>query len=114
MTAQENLNPRQFRLTHMTVDDDNPMGSHMLMAHRGNQHILGMLSWKNGVVQNVTVQPAWEHQGIATQMWEKANEITPGLRHSDNRTDPGNDWAKKVGGPLPERVQDHPEWYELK
>ena len=48
--------------------------------------------------------------GMATQMYNRAKEITPGLRHSDNRTDAGQGWAKSVGGPLPERVQDHPEW----
>lgn len=82
----------------------------MLTALAGNNRPLGHMTWDKGVVKGVHVNESQQHKGIATQMWEHANKITPGLSHSSNRSDQGNAWAKKVGGPLPERVQDHPEW----
>lgn len=103
MSASENLSPRQFRMQHVSANDT-PGGDHMLMAHGGNGRRLGLMTWDQGTVQSVTVKPNWQHQGIATQMWNRANEITPGLSHSGNRSDAGEGWSSAVGGPRPERT----------
>jgi hypothetical protein len=132
MSASDHLNDKQFKMTHMPdigrwvdeggnpqtdgVDfyphhwDESPEtitnGRHLLQAHTGNGVKLGSLSWNKGVVSNVNVNEGWQHRGMATQMWKKANEITPGLSHSGNRTDAGEGWASKVGGHKPPRWQD--------
>jgi hypothetical protein len=61
------------------------------------------------VIKSVDVSERWQHKGMATQMFRAAQGITPGLSHSNNRTEKGNAWAKAVGGPLPPRMQDNPE-----
>ena len=106
MTASDHLNGRQFRLEHSAIDDGNPQGSHTLRASTGNGRLLGIMSWKNGMVGSVSVKENWQRQGMASQMWQRASEITPGLSHSGNRTDDGDAWARKVGGPLPPRMQE--------
>jgi hypothetical protein len=135
MSAQDGLQPRQFTLkhegfAHTTYEPDEvnqyaepyhsthpvegsiEQGSHMLVAHTGNGRALGHMTWDKGVVKTIDVNKNWQHRGMGTQMWEKANQITPGLKHSDNRTDAGEGFAASVGGPKPERVQDHSEWYQ--
>lgn len=134
MAASDHLNGHQFRLHHdpplvtghyeddpegeypgkqRWVDEDPATGHHILSASTGNNKPLGLMTWNKGVVGNVEVfdPDKWGRRGMATQMWQKANEITPGLRHSNNRSDMGDAWVKKVGGQAPERMQDHPEWF---
>lgn len=136
MSAQDNLGP-QFRMhvenygggewkEGFPADEHHPYEhphyierpveeqSHMVWASTGNNKALGHMTWDKGVVNAVEVYNTdrWGRKGMATQMWNRAREITPNLRHSSNRSDMGNAWAKKVGGELPERVQDHPEWYK--
>lgn len=106
MAASEHLSGLQFRMHHHTIDDGNPNGHHMIEASTGNNRTLGVLTWSNGKIDNVSVKPKWERQGMATQMYQKALEITPRLRHSANRTDAGEGWAQKVGGIIPPRMQD--------
>lgn len=105
MSASDHLG-QQFRLSHTDFSHED-RESHMLEAHTGNGRKLGVMTWKDGMVGSVSVKPAWQRQGMATQMWNRASEITPGLSHSGNRSDEGNAWAQKVGGPLPPRMQDH-------
>jgi hypothetical protein len=83
-------------------------GSHMITAHvgKGRGKARGILTWDRGVIQKVDVDDDMQHKGMATQMYEHAKTITPGLAHSNNRTDAGEGWAKAVGGPRPPRMQD--------
>jgi hypothetical protein len=133
---RHNLSGSQFRLHHENFggghwedaepNDEHPYAhkdyvehapadqSHMLWASTGNNRPLGHMTWDQGVINKVEVyDPAkWGNRGMATQMYQKAQEITPGLKHSDNRSEMGENWARKVGGKRPERMQDHPEWFE--
>ena len=93
------------------VDTDPAQGHHMLTALAPNNRTVGWMHWDKGVVRKIDVNDSWQRSGLGRRMWERASEITPGLSHSDNRTDEGQGFAKAVGGPLPERVQDHPEWF---
>jgi GNAT superfamily N-acetyltransferase len=64
---------------------------------------------KEGRVDAVETDPSVRRQGIATELWNVANELhenMPGVpkpKHSGTRTKEGEAWAKKVGGDLPER-----------
>ena len=93
------------------VDTDPAQGHHMLTALAPNNRTVGWMHWDKGVIRKIDVNDNWKRSGLGRRMWERASEITPGLSHSDNRTDEGQGFAKAVGGPLPERVQDHPEWF---
>lgn len=135
MSAQDNISGVQFKIHHESFGgghwDDAPENadqpyahkeyvehppeqqSHMITASTGNNKPLGHLTWDKGTIQNVEVYDPgkWGRKGMATQMYQKAREITPDLKHSDNRTPMGEQWASKVGGDKPERMQDHPEWF---
>lgn len=51
------------------------------------------------------VQVADEHQrrGVATALHDYAKQDVPELGHSERRSDAGDAWARKIGGPLPKR-----------
>ena len=93
------------------VDTDPAQGHHMLTALAPNNRTVGWMHWDKGVVRKIDVSDNWQRSGLGRRMWEHASTITPGLSHSDNRTEEGQGFAKAVGGPLPERMQDHPEWF---
>jgi hypothetical protein len=136
MSAHDNMSPGQFKLKHQSfggghwedehgqseassggpivpkdyVEHPVSQQSHMITAHagKGTGKALGMLTWTKGVIQKIDVNENKQRQGIATQMYEHAKTITPGLAHSNNRTDMGDAWSKSVGGPRPPRMQDDP------
>ena len=54
-----------------------------------------------GRVEGTEVYPAFRRQGVATAMWHEAHARGYELHHSDERTDAGDAWARKVGGPVP-------------
>lgn len=102
----------ESQMSNLRWQDDPPSaGRHMIEASTGNNKPLGVLTWNDSTISKVQVAEKWQHKGMATQMYNKAKEFTPDLKHSDNRTDAGDAWAKSTGDPVPERVQDHPEWY---
>ena len=71
----------------------------------------GTMEWhpKTGELKNIFVEPNLRRQGIATAMWSRAKEIaseTRGVvspRHSPDRTDEGDVWAKSTGDKVPPR-----------
>lgn len=71
--------------------------------------VIGEMSWhKDGEIKNLTVQDTHQRRGIATTMYDIAKSATAkknvALRHSPQRTDMGEAWAKSTGDPLPLRV----------
>ena len=72
----------------------------------------GMLRWhaKTGEIHNIEVSPGMRRQGIATAMYGKAKEIsslTRGVktpRHSPDRSEAGEAWARSLGERLPKRL----------
>ena len=98
------LNHIQFRYS--TVDFGERRPQHRIEAVLGDRTI-GRLGW-HGVTHRVTyldVEPEYSRQGIATEMWKRAQQIRPKPKHSPDRTAMGNAWAKKVGGHLPRKVR---------
>ena len=78
-------------------------------ANHPKKGIIGKLylgnETKNGTrkIRNIYIRPEFRRQGIATGLYNYAvaNELKP--RHSADRTDEGDAWAKSLGGWIPER-----------
>ena len=118
MSAQDNLQPKQFKdyvLKVKWADEDmmgwgDPEGNHKIIAqHKGGK--VGELQWDPGdkQIQNIEVNPKHQRKGLATAMWDHANSLSHSgmkLQHSPVRSDAGDAWAKSVGGYLPERSED--------
>ncbi len=60
-------------------------------------HIVGTISWSEGTIDRVEVDPAHQREGIATFLLAHARWKEPGLSHSDNLTPEGRAWAQHVG-----------------
>jgi hypothetical protein len=69
------------------------------------------LSWhhKTGEIRGVYTEKEHQRQGIASSLHTRANEIAsetrgvPAPKHSADRTDAGDAWARSVGGSIPKR-----------
>jgi GNAT superfamily N-acetyltransferase len=104
MAAVDNMHPQQFgdlTLTYRSRDEGSRRPDHVIEAHHPDEGIVGKLSIKGTTskVEGIEVDPDRQRQGIATAMWNFASPLKP--RHSNDRTNAGNAWAKSVGGPLP-------------
>ena len=77
---------------------------------------IASFSWhhKTGEVRGLFTEKEHQRQGIATSMWHEANRIageTRGVtapRHSADRTDAGDAWARSLGGRVPPRRPREP------
>jgi len=80
---------------------------------------VGSLSWdtdysdpqRSRTVSDVYVDEHFRGHGVASKMWDMAQQPHPDprdrrgpLRHSADRTEVGDRWARKVGGELPEQT----------
>ena len=66
--------------------------------------MVSSLSWDalSGTIRGVHTEPDLRRQGIATELYRKAQDHTGGkLKHSAWRTASGDRWARAVGGALP-------------
>jgi GNAT superfamily N-acetyltransferase len=105
MAANEKLHPIQFNYERYGSD-------HNVIARDPAGGFVGNMRWSAKQVRNVMVREDYQRQGIATAMWNEGhrlateNQRVPKPRHSPDRTDAGDAWAKRVGGPLPRRVQN--------
>jgi TP901 family phage tail tape measure protein len=69
----------------------------------GSNKSVGELSWDplSGVILNLNVDKMFRRQGLASKFWEIASKISP-ISHSVVRSVEGDDWARSVGGILPD------------
>lgn len=97
----------QYTLEHFTQDLGERKPRHFVQAVSPSGEIMGTLNWygTTGMVASIDVEPQYRRQGISTAMWEHAQQFSPKPKHSADRTDDGDAWARSVGGPLPRRVQ---------
>lgn len=86
---------------------------HSLVARHPSLHPnqAGHITWfdDTGVVAGIKVHPDLRRRGLATELWNRARQITPHLQHDDpeNRTDDGKAWTSTTAtradsGPVPE------------
>ena len=72
---------------------------------------VGHFYWhpRTGKIRDVLVMGEHQGKGIATQMYKVAQQTAsttkgvPTPKHSQDRTDAGDKWARTVGGALPRR-----------
>lgn len=71
---------------------------------------VGVLVWtSSGKIHDIDVQPDRQRRGIATAMWQQAQQATGGkLHHSQDRTDAGERFARSIGGTIPPRSDWRP------
>ena len=100
MSARDSLNGMQFQYTKVDTGG-RPM--HRLEAVHPDHGVVGKMDWSVKQIRNIDVEPEHRRQGIATALWEKGQSIRPTPKHSDQRTDAGDAWARTVGGRLPRR-----------
>lgn len=131
------LNPHQFNLDYVPTSElpkeIKTGGEHAIVAKVGeNKQPVGILAWGNpdapseedendigagtrGSVTWVETHPRYRRQGLATEMWKKAQEVAqsneqiPEPEHSNTRTEQGDAWARKVGGRVPEQWGSYAE-----
>lgn len=77
-------------------------GSHRITALLGGERV-GEMSWGSKEIHGLDVNDAHQRRGLATAMWNYGQEMRPRPKHSADRTDKGEAWARKVGGRLPRR-----------
>jgi ribosomal protein S18 acetylase RimI-like enzyme len=73
-----------------------------------NKGYIGHITWWNddGEVTDINVHPKFQRRGLATELWRRAREIQPDLRHSDNQTDAGKAWAPRVSSKQTETLDE--------
>jgi len=78
---------------------------------------VGYIEWDidDGEINKVYVGDSYRRLGIATKMWEMAtewaeenDEVVP--EHSSSRTKAGDEWAKSIGGKIPDLTDDIDGW----
>jgi GNAT superfamily N-acetyltransferase len=86
---------------------------HRVTAHRqeeGESKYAGYMAWSSSGVRNIDVAPAVQRQGIGTALWNEGHRLAseharvPKPKHSKDRTNEGDAWARSVGGRLPKRT----------
>jgi GNAT superfamily N-acetyltransferase len=111
MSASDNLSGTQFKdytLKFKPAPEDDDMANHRIIAqHKGRR--VGKMEWDTGTgdIQGIEVHPRHQRKGIATAMWNHAQEVSGNsVGHSPVRTDEGDKWAQSVGGDIPPRSKD--------
>lgn len=101
------LSPDQFRFQYQLHE-----GTHDIHATDPERYSMGFMQWsdKTGEVTHIAVLGDKRRQGVATALWNRAQELAAekGItapRHSSKRTEAGDAWAKSVGGELPRRTK---------
>jgi GNAT superfamily N-acetyltransferase len=98
-----NLSRQQFKEYTLEYKGADEQGGHSIVAKKEGKPI-GEMRWEKGLgVSNVDVDPLHQRKGVATAMWnmgielKKQDKSIPTIKHSQDRTEAGDDWAKKVG-----------------
>ena len=100
-----NLSDKQFVSLHHTEWKR----LHHIAAYNQEGDVVGTMDWnkRSKRVFDISVHPDMQRKGIASHMWDYANQVSKemgvkGPKHSPDRTSSGDKWAKSVGGELPE------------
>ena len=108
-SLQFNFNPADYGVPARHPNMFNNTLSASISDSFGTMHV-GDMSWndKTGEIQELYVNPGFRRKGVATELFNKADDYyydpdnEKWVRHSPNRTEAGDAWAKAVGGmPVP-------------
>jgi ribosomal protein S18 acetylase RimI-like enzyme len=107
--SQQALSPEQFSFVQATPKEMGGSATHRIDV--GPRGTIAQMSWhhKTGEITGIDVSPPHRRQGIATAMLGEARRIageTRGVtapKHSTDRTDAGEAWARSLGERLPKR-----------
>lgn len=103
------LSPEQFNFRHDTYQSGASYPTQRVRAYTSDGAFAGRLTWSPKQVEEVSVPEDFRRQGIATGMWNHAQQVAsenarvPAPKHSKDRTDAGDAWARSVGGRVPRR-----------
>ena len=96
----------ELQYPHDRPGGDKLPGLHELKAVHSEHGEVGRLSWFDehdhlnpSEVVEVNVDDGWQRRGIASELFRRASEITPGLRHSDAMNDNSRPWARAMPKP---------------
>lgn len=109
MAAHESLSDYQFKFEKVSE-----RGWHRVIAETKDGDYVGHLKWNsrnNNYIRDVFVEANHRRQGVATAMFNYAHEVAKTTRgvqppkHSPDRTDDGDAWAKSMGKRIPKRLK---------
>jgi GNAT superfamily N-acetyltransferase len=116
--SQRALNPDQFtyRFRQAKPKEMESRPQHELHVYGGSGNYygsIGQMYWhhKTGEIANINVDERFRRQGVGTALLGEARRVaseTRGVRaprHSPQRTDMGEAWARSLGERLPRRQQ---------
>lgn len=110
MAAHESLSGIQFVTQHYPASETGKsFNQHRVSAMVGDRRV-GTMSWSKRGIHNVEVDPEFQRRGVATALWERghaeaaASHDVVQPKHSADRSDAGDAWAKSVGGRRPRRL----------
>lgn len=96
----------EYELRYGTVDTG-AKPHHIIEAHHPDDGRVGYMQWMGAAphaIHWMEVSPEHQRKGLASAMWNWAQDnARPKPKHSRQRTDKGDAWARSVGGPLPRR-----------
>jgi GNAT superfamily N-acetyltransferase len=113
--------PYEFKYEPHINSINNTFTLHKVVAYHKEQGKVGHLVWdpKDGEIQNVQVHEDHRGKGVAEGMLLHAKSlgISPEPVHSDDRSESGDAWAKKMaekhGDELPPRRHDSTQGYGI-
>lgn len=106
MSAREHLNKIQFQ-HHQPTES-----SHQITAYNEHGESVGWLRWsgpeggtftKPHEITALGVSKEYQRQGIASEMYRQAKDISP-IEHSSKRTWQGERFAKSTGDKVPRKA----------
>jgi hypothetical protein len=104
------LDSPQFKYTKPSMGDSQHRLSAQVPTPQGPR--FAMMHWTPKEVTHLSVPEGAQRQGVATAMWHEGHRLAsenariPAPKHSADRTNAGDAWAKSVGGKLPRRKRD--------
>lgn len=103
------LQPKQFNFEYSEEDYGESSPMHQIFARHGDT-VAGTLRWDRREIREMDVEPSFRRMGVATSLWNEGHRLAsenrriPKPKHSADRTDAGDAWARTVGGRLPRRT----------
>ena len=94
----------EYRLVYTTKDEGETKPRHLVTAYLGSERV-GNLEWygRTGEVYEIVVRADHRRKGLATAMWEFAQDAPKKPKHSTQRTNDGEAWARTTGDSMPRR-----------